>query len=262
VALPKPQVKCSNPYNSEQADDYDGFGTALAWLNTIAFVVCLMVGVKQAMYITRQYDPETLTTNFRGPNQMPASGLKWVEIPKPDPTVIPQEYEQLRNAGSLPSVLLSNDSAEVTLTAQEWKEFGTDYGIGSESNPLFMYHFVECIEEGASGLKWSDAGPEMRANWKELTNERLSKALEDKTVFTEDEWNMFGIDRLQMDHCIRSGNSYFQPAAAGEPNCYYYRPAEEQPEPEISHRPEGRPRSRRPGRARVGSSAGAVDHSM
>ena len=56
----------------------------------------------------------------------------------------------------------------------------------------------------------------------EVTNEQLSKALESKQEFTNDEWKQFGIDRLQMRHWIRSGGKYFQPAEDNE--VWYFTP--------------------------------------
>ena len=63
----------------------------------------------------------------------------------------------------------------------------------------------------ASGLRWKEAGTELPANGKELSNEKLSKALRSKVEFTAVEWEDFGINELQMDHCIRAGDKYFKP---------------------------------------------------
>eukprot|EP00966_Prymnesium_polylepis_P032498 755494-Prymnesium_polylepis.1 len=68
------------------------------------------------------------------------------------------------------------------------------------------------VRQLASGLKWKESGPELPANGKELNNEKLSQELKSKVEFTENEWKQFGIKKLQMGHCIRSGNKYFQPA--------------------------------------------------
>ena len=55
-------------------------------------------------------------------------------------------------------------------------------------------------------------GAQLPANGEELLDEKLSLALMSKAKFTEDEWKSFGIGKLQMNHCIKSGNAYFQPA--------------------------------------------------
>ena len=72
--------------------------------------------------------------------------------------------------------------------------------------------------EGASGLKWQDAGAKPPGGH-ELVNEQLAEALETKTEFTPQEWGGFGVSGLRMKHFIRAGNTHFRPVelAAGEP---------------------------------------------
>eukprot|EP00966_Prymnesium_polylepis_P326875 7382756-Prymnesium_polylepis.1 len=65
----------------------------------------------------------------------------------------------------------------------------------------------------ASGLKWNLVSTELPKDGQELSSEALSKALESKSEFTEKEWRQFGIMNLRMDHCVRSGDKYFRPAA-------------------------------------------------
>lgn len=50
----------------------------------------------------------------------------------------------------------------------------------------------------------------------ELINERLAKALEQKTEFAPSEWDAFGIKNLRAEHFIKVNDSYFQLAAAAE----------------------------------------------
>ena len=64
-----------------------------------------------------------------------------------------------------------------------------------------------------SGLKWCEVGAMKPRKGLELTNSKLAEALQDKTEFTEEEWFHFGVSSLKITHCIRSGGSYFQPAA-------------------------------------------------
>ena len=58
------QVKCSNPYDTEQANADDRFGTGLAWANTLAFLMCVALGTWQARFVTRQFEKETLERHF------------------------------------------------------------------------------------------------------------------------------------------------------------------------------------------------------
>ena len=45
----------------------------------------------------------------------------------------------------------------------------------------------------------------------ELSNAALADALKEQTEFSEEEWKAFGINDLELEHFIRSGNSYYQP---------------------------------------------------
>ena len=42
--------------------------------------------------------------------------------------------------------------------------------------------------------------------------EALATALQGKQEFTRDEWNLFGVDNLQSDHYIKSGDGHYKPA--------------------------------------------------
>ena len=65
----------------------------------------------------------------------------------------------------------------------------------------------------ASGLKWNNVGSARPANGNEFANDELASALQSKTIFTQEDWDVFGIKDLHMDNFIKSGVSYFQPAA-------------------------------------------------
>ena len=45
----------------------------------------------------------------------------------------------------------------------------------------------------------------------ELTSTELAAALETKTEFTTEEWDVFGIGDLQLDHFVKAGGKYYQP---------------------------------------------------
>lgn len=67
--------------------------------------------------------------------------------------------------------------------------------------------------QNASGLKWKLLEIfEEPANFYPLDNEALAHALSLQTEFTQQEWDDFGVKDLRMQHCIKSGDSYFKPA--------------------------------------------------
>ena len=72
-------------------------------------------------------------------------------------------------------------------------------------------------EQQPSGLKWRDIGSKKPHHGVELVNAELSKALQQKTKFTQAEWNTFGVKDLSTDTFIEVGGTrgtrvYFQPA--------------------------------------------------
>ena len=73
--------------------------------------------------------------------------------------------------------------------------------------------------QDASGLKWREKGSEKPHKGIELVNAELSKALQQKAEFTQDEWKQFGVEDLSAATFIEvggtSGTKYFQPAEVG-----------------------------------------------
>ena len=66
----------------------------------------------------------------------------------------------------------------------------------------------------ASGLTWRKTGGTAPAFARPLANPKLAEALEKgKTQLTQQEWDAFGIQDLDMNHVIESKGSYFAPAA-------------------------------------------------
>ena len=61
------------------------------------------------------------------------------------------------------------------------------------------------------GLRLKCVGSTRPSNGKELVNNKLASALQNKTKFTQEEWDSFGVSHLRMDHFIKSGAAYFQP---------------------------------------------------
>ena len=45
----------------------------------------------------------------------------------------------------------------------------------------------------------------------DLSNAALADALKEKTEFSTEEWAVFGITALHLDHFIKSDNSYYMP---------------------------------------------------
>ena len=71
------------------------------------------------------------------------------------------------------------------------------------------------VAEKALGLKWHKAGDTQSTMSLSLEHIKLAEALKSKTVFTQQEWEAFGIKDLRPEHIIYSGYSYFQPAVTG-----------------------------------------------
>ena len=69
----------------------------------------------------------------------------------------------------------------------------------------------------ASGLKWSNAGTAVPKKGKQVHNEKLAKALTQKTEFTLQEFKEFNVSDLRVDNFIKSGDSYFKPDGDGHP---------------------------------------------
>ena len=66
----------------------------------------------------------------------------------------------------------------------------------------------------ASGMKWLRVGTAAPEKTKELKKppksvEKLKAALAKKTEFTRDEWRLFGIKNLRVDHFVKVGDFYF-----------------------------------------------------
>ena len=67
-------------------------------------------------------------------------------------------------------------------------------------------------DNDAPGLKWCKVGETEPSHGTEFTNERLATALAQKLEFTKEELHSFGVERVRVDHFVKSGTSYYQPA--------------------------------------------------
>ena len=68
----------------------------------------------------------------------------------------------------------------------------------------------------AFGLKWENIGATKPSQGQELVHHRLHMALYKKTIFTQQEWEDFGIKGLCIDHFLKRGSDYFKPAVAAK----------------------------------------------
>ena len=85
----------------------------------------------------------------------------------------------------------------------------------SGSGSQFSGTSMSTDESGSDvmGLKWEDVGP-IKPYGKEITSApKLATALSNKTNFTQEEWNEFGVHDLHIHTCIKAGGIYFKPAA-------------------------------------------------
>ena len=74
----------------------------------------------------------------------------------------------------------------------------------------------------ASGTKWLHVGTTQPEKTMVLTKppasvEKLAAALAEKTEFTRDEWKLFGIKRLSVDHVVKSGDAYYTSEPEAQP---------------------------------------------
>jgi hypothetical protein len=130
-----------------------------------------------------------------GGHELHVMDAKLVITAKPPP-----EGRQLTNS-ILADALASHKTAEeqqstkvVDFTKEDLDSFGiTDLSI------------TDFIEAGSSYFKPIASTAEI------LANPRLADALMEKTEFTQQEWDAFGVHDLRMHHVVKSGDSYFQP---------------------------------------------------
>jgi hypothetical protein len=57
-----------------------------------------------------------------------------------------------------------------------------------------------------------------------LANPALAEALLQKTEFTQQEWDAFGVDGLRMHHYVKSGDFFFHPAGETQADVRVLRP--------------------------------------
>jgi hypothetical protein len=163
-----------------------------------------------------EYDSNYVRGNFKG--------LNWIDIGNTKP-----QGRELTN--SKLSKALQEKTKFTQFTQYEWKQFGVEN--------LSMTDFIEVKDTSGTryfrpaytdvydsnyvrgnfkGLNWIDIGNTKPQKGRELANSKLSKALQEKTKFTQFtqyEWKQFGVENLSMTDFIEvkdtSGTRYFQP---------------------------------------------------
>ena len=136
-----------------------------------------------------------------------SAGLKWENIG----TVQPASGRKLENTELAEALTRGTE-----FTQQQWKSFGI--------NDLRNGDFIE----SHSGLKWTNVGARPTSG-RELQNSQLAAALESKTEFTQQEWNLFGVsdfnssDFIAVGNCSANACSYFKPPSASS----FFKPARE-----------------------------------
>ena len=93
-----------------------------------------------------------------------------------------------------------------------------------ETAKLLQARGAKFVEDGrldlrgavlASGLQWLSVGATPPAGGIALEAPKLAEALSEKAVFSQDEWDAFGIRNLENDNFIKCGaDTYFVPIAA------------------------------------------------
>jgi hypothetical protein len=125
----------------------------------------------------------------------------------PMPSVVAPKAERLR----LP------EGQQLLLRGMSgFHEGASYYGVVDETE-----QGVRRVLAGASGLKWRRTGGEKPNHGEELKHKGLASGLTKRTEFTREEWDAFGIKDLRMEHFIKSGPSYFQPAAGYGSELYF-----------------------------------------
>ena len=71
-------------------------------------------------------------------------------------------------------------------------------------------------DDNRLGLLWEKVGASKPSRGYELTNEKLSEALQAKGEFSKEVWASFGIKGLLTTHFIKSGDMYFKPRVTKE----------------------------------------------
>ena len=78
---------------------------------------------------------------------------------------------------------------------------------------------AERIRRGKSafGLKWRNVGSEKPQQGVERVNAELTEQLQQRTEFTQAEWDRFGVSDLDTHDYVLAGGAYFQPTTSDRP---------------------------------------------
>jgi hypothetical protein len=120
------------------------------------------------------------------------------------------------NSSCLGKPTVTNNAAPLTKVVDFTREDLDNFGIADLRSTDF-------IEAGGSYFKPLASTAEI------LANPALAEALLQKTEFTQQEWDAFGVDGLRMHHVVKSGDSYFQPFVAVTSTRGCYKEGQTQP---------------------------------
>lgn len=101
-------------------------------------------------------------------------------------------------------------SAEEVVMPMIFEDGHDPSGYDASSYEISGGHDAVLDKLPASGLTWRKT--KYLGNSTQLKNAALSEALQEKLVFSVDEWEAFGITELRMDHYVEAGDTNYEPA--------------------------------------------------
>ena len=121
-----------------------------------------------------------------------------------------------------PVVVIKNSGRAADLLADVTDLFDPD--VERKTPRMEMLEKVYLLLDRASGLQWESTGTKTPEHGREVSNERLARALMSQAEyrasgfeFTQQEWDEFGIQDLRISDFVRAGSRCFVPADREEP---------------------------------------------
>lgn len=121
-----------------------------------------------------------------------------------------------------PVVVIKNSGRAADLLADVTDLFDPD--VERKTKRMEMLEKVYMLLDRASGLQWESAGAKTPEHGREVSNQRLARALMSQAEyrasgfeFTQQEWEEFGIRDLRIFDYVRVGSRCFVPADREEP---------------------------------------------
>jgi hypothetical protein len=104
---------------------------------------------------------------------------------------------------------VGNKFCDIEYEGRYWREHGTTKP--AEGKEWVNFELADFISRAPLGLMWLPTGAKGPKDGRELQNSNLSKELETRQEFTQDELNAFRLGNIRPTDFIRSGNAYFEP---------------------------------------------------